>query len=86
MAWPAGQGAPYQMKPNEPINTKPNHIHLEKDPVVGMAWTKDPKMLQMPSATISWLASTGFPPAWNKMIMMMILYVPDAALCLHIPL
>ena len=36
---------------------------LEKEPVVGMDWTKEPKMLQSPSATISWLASTDLPPA-----------------------
>ena len=39
---------------------------LEKDPVVGMDWTKEPKMLQSPSATISWLASTDLPPAAGK--------------------
>ena len=36
---------------------------LEKDPVVGMDWTKDPSILQTPRATISWLASTCLPPA-----------------------
>ena len=36
---------------------------LENDPVVGMEEKKEPKMLQMPRATISWLASTVLPPA-----------------------
>ena len=36
---------------------------LEKDPVVGIDWTKEPKMLHNPRAIISWLASTDFPPA-----------------------
>ena len=39
---------------------------LENEPVVGMDWTKEPKMLQSPSATISWLASTDLPPAAGK--------------------
>ena len=41
---------------------------LEKDPVVGMDWTKLPRRLQIPSATISWLASTVFPPATGRRI------------------
>jgi hypothetical protein len=36
---------------------------LEKDPVVGIELTKEPNILQAPSAIISWLASTGLPPA-----------------------
>lgn len=36
---------------------------LLNDPVVGMDWTKEPNKLQTPRAIISWLASTGFPPA-----------------------
>ena len=42
---------------------------LEKDPVVGMDWTKLPRRLQTPSATISWLASTVFPPARERQIL-----------------
>ena len=38
---------------------------LENDPVVGIDWTNDPTRLQIPSAIISWFASTGFPPATN---------------------
>ena len=45
----------------------PNEIqhfcYLENDPVVGIEDTKDPIKLQIPNAIISWLASTGFPPA-----------------------
>ena len=41
---------------------------LEKDPVVGMDWTKLPRRLQIPSATISWLASTVLPPAMVRQI------------------
>ena len=38
---------------------------LENDPVVGMDWTNEPTRLQIPSAIISWFASTGLPPATN---------------------
>ena len=37
--------------------------HLDREWVVGMALTKEPKMLFTPRATISWFASTGAPPA-----------------------
>lgn len=36
---------------------------LENDPVVGIDETNEPTMLHAPNAIISWLASTGFPPA-----------------------
>ena len=39
---------------------------LENDPVVGMDWTKLPRRLQIPRATISWLASTVLPPAKTR--------------------
>ena len=44
----------------------------EKEPVVGMDEKNEPKKLQKPRAIISWLASTGLPPAreshvrWRK--------------------
>ena len=46
------------------------YLNLEKEPVVGMACTKEPRMLQIPKATISWLASTGFPPAKTIVVKM----------------
>lgn len=39
----------------------------EKEPVVGYAWKKLAAKLHNPSAIISWLASTCFPPAENKL-------------------
>ena len=47
--------------------------NLEKEPVVGIACTKEPRMLQIPKATISWLASTGFPPAKIIVVKMVIM-------------
>ena len=45
------------------ILTNIHFCYLENDPVVGIEDTKDPIRLQIPNAIISWLASTGFPPA-----------------------
>jgi hypothetical protein len=38
----------------------------EKEPVVGIEEKKEPAKLQNPRAIISWLASTGLPPAENE--------------------
>ena len=38
-----------------------------------MACTKEPRILQIPKATISWLASTGLPPAKIIVVKMMIM-------------
>ena len=57
-----------------PVHKQPNVVLtpeaeltavLEKDPVIGMAETKELMKLQIPKATISWSASTGLPPAKN---------------------
>ena len=58
-----------------PVNTPPKVVFtpleeltavLENEPVTGMELTKDPAKLHMPSAIISWLESTGLPPAAGK--------------------
>ena len=58
-----------------PVHKVPNGVltpdaeltaHLEKDPAIGMAWTKELMKLQIPNATISWSASMGLPPAGKK--------------------
>lgn len=36
------------------------------DPVTGIDWKNEPKMLHRPSASISWVASTVLPLAENK--------------------
>ena len=57
---------------SSPVKTPPSGVRTqqveltavrEKEPVMGIELTKDPTRLQKPRAIISWLASTGLPPA-----------------------
>ena len=66
-----------QRMTSAPVYTPPSGVRTplalftavrEKEPVVGIELTKEPITLQTPSAIISWLASTGFPPAADYLI------------------